>query len=64
MPSTEETKPETMPTTPQELKAFIKKYLEENMSIQVYTDVCCDDKELVVKVLLEDEVVDCVSEFI
>lgn len=54
----------TMPVTEEELKKFIKDYLEENLKVTVYTDFCCDDKEIVVKLLLGDEDISTATEYL
>lgn len=53
-----------MPSTEKQLKKFIKDYLEENLTVTVFTDTCCDDKEIVVKLWLGDEEISTATEYL
>ena len=53
-----------MPGTEEQLKKFIKDYLKKNLKVTVYTDFCCDDKEIVVKLRLGDEDISTATEYL
>ena len=53
-----------MPGTEEQLKKFIKDYLDENLKVTVYTDFCCDAKEIVVKLWLGDEEISTATEYL
>ena len=53
-----------MPTTKEELEAFVREYLSENLTIEVYTDFCCDDKRINVSVSLDGKEIASASDYL